>query len=63
MSDFKSRLITEETQLKEKIGKLHDFTQSDKFENASQFQRSILGIQLEAMRTYYRCLVERLSTL
>ena len=63
MSDFKTRLIEEESQLKEKIEKLYDFLHSDKTDSIDKFQKTLLLIQLEAMRTYWRCLVERISAL
>jgi len=61
MSDYLSRLKEEEKDLKTKLGKLFDFTQSEKFKTVEQFEESIIQIQLEAMRTYYRCLAERIG--
>ena len=63
MNDFKTRLIAEETELSEKIEKLYDFTQSDKIDTVADFQKTMLLIQLEAMRTYWRCLVARIDAL
>lgn len=60
MSDFKTRLVEEESELKEKIEKLYDFTQSDKIDSVGDFQKNILLIQLESMRTYWRCLTARI---
>jgi len=61
MSDYLSRLKEEEKDLKTRLGKLFDFTQSEKFKTVEQFEESIIQIQLEAMRTYYRCLAERIG--
>ena len=63
MNDFKTRLIEERAQLKEKIEKLETFLQSDKSNEIDQFQLAFLGIQLPAMETYLRCLAERLGRL
>lgn len=63
MSDFKSRLIAEENGLKTNIEKLYDFTQSQKFDKVDEVQKQFLLIQLEAMRTYWRCLVARINIL
>lgn len=63
MSDFKTRLEDEEKDLNAKIGKLYDFTQSDSFKNIIPIQKQLLLIQLEAMRTYWRCLITRIDSL
>jgi len=63
MSDFKTRLAEEESQLQEKIEKLYDFTQSDKIDTVGDFQKTMLLIQLDAMRTYWRCLTARVNAL
>ncbi len=63
MSDFKTRLTEEESQLKEKIEKLYDFTQSEKIDTVGKLQKPLLLIQLDAMRTYYRCLLARINYL
>ena len=63
MGDFKKRLIDEESQLKKKIDKLYDFSQGDKFEFMKDIQKTLLLIQLDAMRTYWRCLVSRMNLL
>lgn len=63
MSDFKTRLINEESGLKTNIGKLYDFTQSDNFDKVDKVQKPLLLIQLEAMRTYWRCLTSRINAL
>ena len=64
MSDFKTRLTIEEADLKEKIEKLYDFTQGDTFENGlDAVNKALLHIQLEAMRTYWRCLTTRIDVI
>lgn len=63
MSDFKSGLVKEESDLKTNIGRLYDFTQSRDFDNEDETQKSLSLIQLEAMRTYWRCLVARINAL
>ena len=63
MSDFKTRLAEEESQLQEKIEKLYDFIQSDKIDTVGAFQKTMLLIQLDAMRTYWRCLTARVNTI
>ena len=44
MSDYLSRLKEEEKDLKTKLGKLFDFTQSEKFKTVEQFEKSITQI-------------------
>lgn len=59
MSDFRRRLKEEESKLKEKIEKLYDFIQSDNIDTVGDFQKTMLIIQLDAMRTYLSCLTAR----
>ena len=63
MSDFKTRLIAEESGLKTNIEKLYDFTKSENFEKVDDVQKPLFLIQLEAMRTYWRCLTAILNAL
>ncbi len=63
MSDFKTRLIDEESGLITNIEKLYDFTQSENFDKVDEVQKPLLLIQLEAMRTYWRCLTARINAL
>ncbi len=63
MSDFKTRLKEEEEELKKKIEKLYDFTQSKEIDSIYTIQKELLLIQLEAMRTYWRCLTARINNL
>lgn len=60
---FKSRLITERSELNEKVDKLNDFLQSDKKENIDDFQLAMLYIQIEAMSAYLQCLNVRIMKL
>ncbi|MFR8838614.1 crAss001_48 related protein [Bacteroides sp.] len=63
MSDFKSRLVEEQSQLEEKLNKLNDFNQSEKVNEIDPVQKSLLIIQAGAMYTYNECLKERLARL
>jgi len=63
MSDFKTRLLEEKDQLEEKVEKLEAFLQSNKSNEIDQIQLALLGIQLPAMKTYLRCLDERIVRL
>lgn len=63
MDDFLKRLENEKADLSERIGKLGDFLNSDKFEAISKTQKHLLQIQFSAMKTYYECLVQRLTDL
>ena len=63
MSDFKTRLLEEKDQLEEKVEKLEAFLQSNKSNEIDQIQLALLGIQLPAMKTYLRCLDERIGRL
>ena len=63
MSDFKSRLTVENDELVEKIAKLEDFLASEKSKEIDEDQLMLLGIQLNAMRTYLTCLTARIDRL
>ncbi len=63
MSDFKTRLDNEYKELDEKITKLKNFLDGDGVENIDKDQRTLLGIQLQAMKTYRTCLMERIVRL
>lgn len=63
MPDFKSRLLTEKTELDEKIDKLSTFTKSDSFATIDPRQQSLLGDQLTAMLTYSDILEHRIALL
>jgi len=63
MGDFKSRLVEEQKQLEEKLNKLNDFNQSEKFNDIDPMQKSLLIIQAGAMYTYNECLIARIERL
>lgn len=62
-SDFILRLIEEEKELAQKVGKLDKFIESDKFMNAGSVQRPLLWHQLKAMKKYLGLLNMRLADL
>ncbi len=59
--DFKTRLKDEHAQLEEKFNKLKSFVESSKFYELDRHSRSLLSIQLMAMKTYLTCLDERIE--
>lgn len=63
MDSFKSRLIEEQTQLKERIEKLDSFIGSDKIHNVHPTQQMLLTVQTNAMKTYLACLNGRIYQL
>ena len=63
MSDFKDRLNTERKELSDKISKLESFTNSTKFSSTDITQQALLNVQLQAMKTYRTCLIERMTSL
>lgn len=63
MEDFKTRLIEEQSLLEEKLNKLNNFNQSDKFDEIDSRQQSLLIIQAGAMYTYNECLKARIEIL
>jgi hypothetical protein len=63
MNNFKIRLLDEENILNSNIEKLYDFIQSEKFNKIDDVQKPLLLIQLNAMRTYWRCLTARINNL
>lgn len=63
MNDFKSRLLEEQAQLKERLDKLKEFNNSDRVININDVQRSLLRIQEGAMQTYHECLKARIERL
>lgn len=63
MSTFKTRLIEEKSQLEDKIERLESFTLSDNFKNVEDFQKSLLIVQLQSMKTYNYVLSERIKWL
>ena len=63
MSDFKSRLVSEQAELDEKLTKLNDFNQSDKVNDIDPVQKDLLLVQAGAMYTYNECLKARIARL
>ena len=63
MSDFKTRLKTENDELLDKVIKLEDFLATEKANEIDKDQLMLLGIQLNAMRTYLGCLTARIDRL
>ncbi len=63
MENFEKKLRIERKELGNKIEKLFTFLQSGKVIEIDEFQRTILVIQLKAMRTYFQCLNSRLQNL
>ena len=63
MNNFSERLINEKRDLQEKLSKLNDFLNTQKFNELSQEQKNLLTIQSKAMDTYLHCLESRLANL
>lgn len=63
MSDFKTRLETEKSELEEKLNKLDAFLMSEKVSSIEDVQKALLQVQSTAMNTYLQCLKERIERL
>jgi hypothetical protein len=63
MSTFKERLIAEKQDLDDKLIKLVEFINSEKFATVAPIQMTLLNIQSQAMATYSQCLLERIAWL
>lgn len=63
MSTFKERLITEKQDLDDKLIKLVEFVNGEKFSSIDPIQKTLLKIQSSAMATYSQCLLERIAWL
>ena len=63
MSDFKTRLETEKSELEEKLNKLDAFLMSEKVNGVDDVQKALLQVQATAMNTYLQCLKERIERL
>lgn len=63
MSDFKTRLTEEQSQLAERVEKLEAFLQTSNADNIDKVQRTLLDVQLPAMKTYLTVLNERIRLL
>lgn len=57
--DYKERIKEEFFQLEERIIKLETFLDSDEIFNVDLVERGLLTIQLQAMKTYRACLIQR----
>ena len=63
MSDFKTRLETEKSELEEKLNKLDAFLMSEKVNSVDDVQKALLQVQATAMNAYLQCLKERIERL
>lgn len=63
MSDFKTRLIAERDETRDKEIKLVTFLESDNAKDIDDVQLTLLKIQSNAMTTYVSCLNARLERL
>lgn len=63
MSDFKSRLVTEQSELNEKISKLRSFLGGSNFQSIDPKQQELLKKQLDVMDEYQEILIERIGLL
>lgn len=59
--DWKSRLVAEHRELHDKVTKLEGFLHSDKTQVIAVADRDLLIYQLDAMRSYYKILTERVN--
>ncbi len=60
MEDWKERLIIESKDLQEKLHRLIDFINSEKYYELSDGHKKVLNNQKIAMEAYLRCLCQRL---
>lgn len=63
MSDFKERLLTEQQQLNERLGKLNDFLSTDKVKEIEPKQAELLNRQSAVMGEYSQILQQRIDLL
>ena len=63
MNDFKTRLVQEQVELKERLSKLDNFLMSEKVRDVTDVQKALLQVQATAMNTYLQCLKERIERL
>lgn len=64
MTDFIDRLNAENIELTERIVRLSDFVEDvNRFGKISEKQKTLLLIQLDAMKTYHRVLRARIDDL
>jgi hypothetical protein len=60
---FMDRLLKERNELEDRSKKLEAFINGEKFATIETIQQSLLVVQLQAMKTYLRCLYERITFL
>jgi hypothetical protein len=60
---FIERLFEEKNQLNEKVEKLESFLMSEKIAEIEPIQKTLLSVQLHAMKTYLMTLIERIAWL
>lgn len=60
---FLDRLKQEQKELQVKIEKLSNFILSNAFTPVTKVQKRLLVIQLDSMRTYNQCLIQRIEDL
>lgn len=63
MSDFKDRLVTEHSELSEKIEKLSNFLESERFSDIDKEQQELLKQQYQVMLEYQQILIQRIKLL
>lgn len=61
MNDFKSRLLVEVTELKNKVEKLENFIDGDIYDTLPEIDRTDLKEQLNHMKNYLLVLNRRVS--
>lgn len=61
MPDFIKRMLLEESELEYRISNLAEFIVSEKFEELQSFQKQLLIIQINAMKTYGETLCARIT--
>ena len=61
--NFKTRLLVEEKQVRERVEKLRLFILSEKYKTIEPYQARLLLIQATTMSTYQQILIARLETI
>ena len=61
MNEFRARVALEAQELLDKIEKLSTFIKSDNFDKVDDRQKPLLKIQLLTMKSYLKCLNERIN--
>lgn len=63
MSDFKTRLVQEKSELSDKIEKLDSFLSSENFTKIDVRQQELLKVQVHTMKSYEWVLNQRINLL